>query len=201
MKFENCDIHDNTIIENATITAAGTIIEVKTGVEVGKAKPVEMSDVVAEEINSLDSCNTACTEPVEVCSKENNIEFPEIFVKAPEQAFHLPNDLTKECVKMAVDSCYTGQPTQLAYVMLACFAYRLSNNLSGYKAFVRSLMLWGLIPYDEDQVQQIANTMGIKVRTFKNPDFKKWGDELATEKAICMEIGKLFESKHCWYRY
>lgn len=132
---------------------------------------------------------------------QNPVEFPKLFMDAPSQAFHFPSDLTKVCVKLAVDSCYTGQTSQLAYVMIACFAYKLSDSLSSYKAFIRSLMLWGLIPYDESKVQQMANTMGIKVRTFNNCDFRKWGDELAEEKAICMEIGKIFESKNCWYRY
>lgn len=201
MKFENCDIHDNTIIENAQITAAGTIIDVKTGEVVRDAKPVDVTEVVAEDITEEQFTDNLRVIDDNLRSQENNIDYPKIFVEAPSQAFSHPTDLTKECVKMALDYCYTGQPTQLAYVMICCFAYNLSNNLTGYKAFVRSLMLWGCIPYDENQVQQIANTMGYKVRTL-HPDFRnKWGDDLAAEKAICEEIGKMFEGRLCRYRY
>lgn len=128
------------------------------------------------------------------------VEFPKIFEDAPSQVFVAPSEFTKKCCKVAVDYCYKGQPTQLAYVMVACFAYRLSNSLSSYKAFVRSLMLWGVIPYDKDKVEQIANTMGVKVKSL-HPDFRKWGSELESEKAICTEIGRLLEGLHCHYRY
>ena len=128
------------------------------------------------------------------------VDFPKIFEDAPSQFFTTPNGFTKNCCKIAVDYCYKGQPTQLAYVMVCCFAYKLCDNLSSYKAFVRSLMFWGLIPYDESQVDQISNTMGIKVRNL-HPDFRKWGDELKNEKAVCMEIGRLLEEIHCHYRY
>jgi len=128
------------------------------------------------------------------------VEMPKLYQDAPKTVFRQVSEFTRLRVKEAVDYCYTGQPTQLAYVMVTCFAYELSNNLNSYKAFVRALMYWQLIPFEAD-VTQIANTMGVKVRELGNPDFRKWDDSRSADKAICESIGKLWEAKACRYRY
>lgn len=139
-------------------------------------------------------------ETVSAVVEHPEVEMPKLYQDAPKTVFRQVSEFTRLCVKDAMDYCYKGQPTQLAYVMITCFAYELSNNLSSYKAFVRSLMYWQLLPYEPD-VTQIANTMGVKVREMKTPDFRKWDDSHIADRTICEGIGQKLEARHCRYRY
>lgn len=134
-------------------------------------------------------------------SEVSDEEMPKEFQEAPKRLFRQVNKFTRQCVKEAMDCCYTGQPTQLAYVMVTCFAYGLTTNINSYKDFVRVLMYWKLLPFKEADVTQMANTMSAKIRKLKSPDFRKWDDSLFADRSICESIGKILESKHCHYRY
>lgn len=79
------------------------------------------ADGKVQEFNSSNGQELNCSKDIEPLNQQNAIEplnFPKIFQDAPSVAFSFPNDLTKICVKMAVDYCYKGQPTDLAYVMI-----------------------------------------------------------------------------------
>ena len=125
----------------------------------------------------------------------SEIDKPKIVVPESEVAkcFKFSYDFVKLKVADIIRDYFKGSYANLALIEIVLFDHKQLNRRNSHKAFVRTLIAWGLLEVaDEEELKKIVSAVTDKhnrLNRISREGYKKWGDD-HPDKSICEKIGR-----------
>lgn len=110
------------------------------------------------------------------------------------ECFKHTSDFVKEEVGRVVMAFYKGEHTGLALIEVVLFDHGLLKKRNQHKAFVRTLVAWGILNADEVEQKRMVNGIKTKFKSLPTDGYLSWGKPYDFDKNVCKEIGKALSS-------
>lgn len=109
----------------------------------------------------------------------------------PASCFIFPSEFTKQQVAAAVKKFYHGEHADLALIEIALYDHGQLKRRNAHTAFVKTLVAWGILKADEEEISQMLSGIKDKFRRLPKDGYKEWDNVFLNDKNRCAEIGEV----------